>query len=157
VVDVGADRAGALRAHQEVVERAPEVDPVAQADLVQVVAGAHEGLGHAQVGRAFGDEQSEVLEESGAGVVLSAESGGLLGESGRPVQHDGFEQRLLRREVPAHGARAHPGAARDLLHRHRQSLRGECREGDLQDAFPVAARVGAHRPQRVRHSHLPTI
>jgi hypothetical protein len=75
----------------------------------------------------------------------------VLHETVHPVGDDRLEQRLLRREVPVHGARADTGSTGDLVDRDRQPLRRERLVGHIEHAGPVASGVGAQLPRFLVH------
>ena len=102
------------------------------------------------MGETEGEFRLEEATQRGGGVVGRFE---LFSERRQGVDAlavDRDQQRTAVGEVPVQRADADACPGRDLLERHVRAGFGEGGRRGLDDALPVAHRVGAHRPMSLR-------
>jgi hypothetical protein len=95
------------------------------------------------LGRRVGDEVAEEVEERRTRVLGVEQLLRVLAQAVEPSHENGLHQRRLGREVAEHRGDADAGPPGHLLGRRGPAALAEDLLGDVEDAAPVGARVGA--------------
>jgi len=116
--------------------------------------GRAERVGHLPLGRQVVGEPVHPAPQRGVRRLLGQDLARAGAQPGQLGMVNRFDQRLTRREVAVQRADAHAGLTRDRLQRHLVAARGERPARRRQQPLPVAVRIRAHRPRRIKRRIL---
>jgi hypothetical protein len=140
---VAVDGAIPVRVAQQPVHGVLELlHRVGEADLYAFLI---EQVGHPLLRGGLLDHSPEEGEQGGAAPGPLVEGVELVLQLREAVLGDRLDEFLLGREMPEHGADREPGAPSDLLGRGGGAQFGEDLLGGLEDACPIALRIGPSR------------